>query len=73
MTPTIDVGELRARMQSGDDFRIVDVRSRFEFEDKHLPGAVNLPWETEEDIARLAEALGLERGRLIVTYCSSPI
>jgi rhodanese-related sulfurtransferase len=73
MIPTIGAQELWARLQQGKDLLLVDVRSQMEYDDTHLPGAINLAWEREEDILEQAVALGLSKAREIVAYCSSPI
>jgi rhodanese-related sulfurtransferase len=39
----IDAATLAGRLQSGDDLRILDVRSPAEFEAVHIPGAYNVP------------------------------
>lgn len=45
--------------------QLVEVLPRAEYEDEHLPGAVNIPLK-ELDDERVAE---LERGRPVVVYC----
>src|SRR5215213_272928 len=37
--------ELKAKMDRGDDFVLVEALSRQHFESSHLPGAINLPYE----------------------------
>jgi rhodanese-related sulfurtransferase len=39
----IDAAALAARLEAGDDLRILDVRSPAEFEAAHIPGAYNVP------------------------------
>lgn len=65
--------ELWTAISGGDDVAVVDVRSRMEYDDKHLPGAINVPWEGEEDIVALAAEHGLDPARRLVVYCSSPM
>lgn len=48
-----------------EDAQLVDVLSRTEYEDSHLPGAIHLPL-TELDAQSAAR---LDRGRPVVTYC----
>jgi phage shock protein E len=45
---------------------LLDVRTREEFHDEHLPGALNIP--LQELAARLSE---LARARAVVVYCRS--
>lgn len=53
--PTIDVGGLRAALESGDGTprTVVDVREEHEFVTGHVPGALNVPLTTFVD--RVAE------------------
>lgn len=48
-------------------FVVADVRSPRAHAERHLPGAVNLPWRTIDE--RTAAPL---RGKLVVVYCWSP-
>jgi rhodanese-related sulfurtransferase len=41
-TPSIDIAELEARIESGS-VRVLDVREDHEFRSGHVPGAVHLP------------------------------
>lgn len=68
-TPKIGQEALLEKMASGDgDLVILDVRTAKEYEDGHVPGAVNIPHE--ELGSRLPE---IEAGREadIVVYCRS--
>jgi rhodanese-related sulfurtransferase len=51
----------------GDSFNIIDVRAREDYEDGHVPGAVNLP-EAEWNSFK-----GLSRDKLNVLYCYSEV
>jgi rhodanese-related sulfurtransferase len=48
---TVAAGELRGRVESHKDVRILDVRTPAEFETAHIPGAYNIPLD------RLPEAI----------------
>ncbi len=63
--PRIRVQELWERLQAGEAIVIVDVRSRQEYEQEHIAGAISLP--LEELSRRAAE---LPRDRLLVFYCT---
>ena len=52
--------ELRAR-----GAQVVEVLPRAEYEQEHLPGAVNLPLKQLD----ATTAATLDRGRPVVTYC----
>jgi rhodanese-related sulfurtransferase len=49
-----------------DDAQLVEVLPQAEFEDEHLPGAINLPLKSlDADTARR-----LERERPVIVYCN---
>jgi 3-mercaptopyruvate sulfurtransferase SseA len=62
--PRISVADARDRWESGDAV-IVDVRSPAEYEQAHIPGALNIP--VAEIETRYSE---LPRGVEIITYCT---
>jgi len=65
-TPVVHAAELRRRIDDGEEFYLLDVRTSEEFEQKHLPGAVNVYLgELPEFIDELPEE------RPIVTICST--
>jgi hypothetical protein len=52
---------------------LVDARTRIEFEQNHVDGAVNLPFDwldpvPEDELARLAERAAASRARRVVVY-----
>ena len=66
MGRSIDRDEVRRLMEHGA--QIVDVLPTREYDEDHLPGAVNLPLRKIE-----AEALGvLDPNRPVVVYCADP-
>ena len=66
MARSIDRDEVRRLMEHGA--QIVDVLPAREYEEDHLPGAVNLPLRKIE-----AEALRvLDLSRPVVVYCADP-
>jgi rhodanese-related sulfurtransferase len=65
MTTPIDRHELQ-RLLADEQAQLVEVLPRAEYEDEHLPGAVNIPLkELDADTARR-----LERSRPVVVYCN---
>jgi rhodanese-related sulfurtransferase len=67
MTFTTGPVELDHMIEEEEDINIVDVRAAEDYEEGHIPGAVNLPqdkWETVE---------GLEKGKTNVLYCYSHV
>ena len=63
MPTSIDRDEVRRLVAAGA--QLVDVLPSAEFEEEHLPGAINIPLK---DLDR-ATARQLERGRPVIVYC----
>lgn len=62
---TIDREELKAKLDRGDDFKLVMTLHEFAFQAAHIPGSIHFP--------TVAEALeGLDPRDEIVVYCSDP-
>jgi rhodanese-related sulfurtransferase len=57
--------ELKAKMDRGDDFVLVEALSLRHYESSHLPGAINLPYEFVDE----AEEVLLDKRTEIVVYC----
>jgi rhodanese-related sulfurtransferase len=57
--------ELKAKMDRGDDFVLVESLSRRRYESSHLPGAINLPYGFIDDAERVLPDKRAE----IVVYC----
>jgi molybdopterin/thiamine biosynthesis adenylyltransferase/rhodanese-related sulfurtransferase len=67
---TITAGELKARLDAGEDFMLVDVREPHEFEIVRIPGSVLIP----KDRILSGEALSeLPQDRPIVLHCKSGV
>jgi rhodanese-related sulfurtransferase len=65
MPTPVDRSEVQ-RLLSDEDAQLVEVLPQAEFEDEHLPGAINIPLkELDAETARR-----LERGRPVVVYCN---
>jgi rhodanese-related sulfurtransferase len=61
-----NIGEIKARMDRGEKFLLVDVREESEFVKDHLPGAIHLgKGIIERDIEARVPALDTE----VVLYC----
>ena len=64
MPTPIDRDELQ-RLLAEEDAHLVEVLPAAEYEDEHLPGAINIPLrELDGDTTRL-----LNRGKPVVAYC----
>jgi rhodanese-related sulfurtransferase len=57
--------ELKAKMDRGDDFVLVEALSQRHYESSHLPGAINLPYEFVDD----AEKMLPDKRAEIIVYC----
>lgn len=67
MAKVIGRDELRAKIERGDDFVLVEALDPREYRRFHLPGAVNLPWQR---VRERASTLLPDRDAEIVVYCA---
>ncbi len=68
--PLITTAELSARIKtSAAAFTLVDARTRVEYAEGHIPGAVNCP---ASEAATLLPKLVKDRSRQLVFYCNGP-
>ena len=65
MVPNITRAELKAKMDRGDDFVLVEALSQKHYESSHLPGAINLPYEFVDEAGKVLPNKKAE----IVVYC----
>lgn len=63
--PRISLEQLKEKLDAGADIVIVDVRSKGDFDEGHISGAVSIPWQQEME-ARYTE---LPRDKEVITYC----
>jgi rhodanese-related sulfurtransferase len=61
--------ELKAKMDRGEDFALVDTMAEMYYRHSHLPGAINLP--ADEVRERAAEILP-DKDAEIIVYCIDP-
>jgi len=67
--PRITCEELKQKMDEGNSLILVDDNEREQFNQGHLPGAINIPrYDPEETVATQLKTL--PRDRLIVFYCT---
>lgn len=64
---SISATELTERIQSGSPPLVLDVRTREEFAEAHIPGAINIPHD--ELLTRLAE-LPIKKSDEVVVHCN---
>jgi rhodanese-related sulfurtransferase len=68
MVEDISREELRAKMERGEDFALLEALPEKSYQRSHLPGAINLPpGQTGQ-----AEELVPNKETEVVVYCASP-
>ena len=66
MVATISRDELKAKIDRGDDFVLVEALGEEKYRDWHLPGAINIPYNR---VRELAPQLLPDKNADIVVYC----
>jgi rhodanese-related sulfurtransferase len=66
---TISRDELKAKMDRGETFTLVETLAPVAYAHAHLPGALNLP---PDRVRELAPGLLPDKAAEIIVYCSSP-
>lgn len=61
--------ELEEMLDSDPDFHLIEVLSEEDFEEFHLPGAINIPGDQLR--SRIAEVVP-DKDATIVVYCANP-
>ena len=69
MDKTISRDELRAKIDRGDSFVLLETLPNIAYQHAHLPGAINMP---PEQVKALAAELLPDKDADIVVYCASP-
>ncbi len=69
MTATISRDELKAKIDQGTKFHLVETLPSTAYHHAHLPGAINLP---PDQLNELALQLLPDQNAEIVVYCASP-
>lgn len=69
MVETITREELKAKMDRGEKFALVETLPEMYYRHTHLPGAINLP---PDKVCELAPALLPDKEADIVVYCAKP-
>ncbi len=64
MIQEISVHQLKAKIDAGGTFRLIDVRSPAEFASGHVPGTVNIPLETIQ-----STLAGVDSNEEVVMIC----
>ena len=70
--------ELQSRINNKEDFLLLDVRPSYEYDQGHIPGAVNLEFHlgdrnrlSPEKQQAFERTCSLNKNRLLVIYCRS--
>jgi rhodanese-related sulfurtransferase len=66
---TISREELKAKIDRGDKFYLVETLAAQTYHHVHLPGALNLP---PDQVRQLAPALLPDKAAEIIVYCANP-
>jgi rhodanese-related sulfurtransferase len=61
--------ELKAKMDRGEDFVLVDTMAERYYRHSHLPGAINLP---ADEVRERAPELLPDKDAEIIVYCIDP-
>jgi rhodanese-related sulfurtransferase len=61
--------ELKAKMDRGETFTLVETLGEVAYHHAHLPGAINLP---PDRVRELAPTLLPDKSAEIIVYCTSP-
>lgn len=65
MINTIKAEELKKKLESGEDFILINVLNEDSFENEHIPGSINIPFT---EISKHKDVLEVDKE--IVVYCS---
>lgn len=60
---TVSDEEILEKFISEDNYSIVDVRTKEEYEEGHVVGAIHIPYD------EIDENTGLDKGKSIIVYC----
>ncbi|HMK61099.1 MAG TPA: rhodanese-like domain-containing protein [Dissulfurispiraceae bacterium] len=63
----IDTARLKAMMDNKDTFVLIDARTKEEYDEAHIPGAINMP---EKKFDALLSTLPADKSYLLVIYCN---
>lgn len=53
----LEIKELKLLLASKFNFRIIDIRSKEEFDEQHIPSAVNIPLDILKEVAQLFDPI----------------
>jgi rhodanese-related sulfurtransferase len=62
--PEITAEQVKAKLDAGEKLLLINPLSDIEFQDKHIPGSINIPLQNI-----LVADLPKDKDQLIITYC----
>lgn len=62
--------QLKAMLDGGEDFHLINVLPEKDFREAHIPGSVNIPVEDKNFEKEVTDLVG-SKDRTIVVYCAS--
>lgn len=71
--PTLTVADLKARMEAGKDFILVDVRNLNEYEIGKIPGSTLIPLPEIENGSGVEQVRQLVNGSELIVHCKSGV
>ena len=67
---TITREDLKKKMDKGEDFVLIDVLGALSYDERHLPGAINIDAHKEDFLEQVKMQVP-DKNKEIVVYCSS--
>jgi rhodanese-related sulfurtransferase len=68
VVPSITLGELKDKLDAGEEVTLVEALGPLYYEEAHLPGAINIPHDRVDE---LAPTLLPDKMAQIVVYCAN--
>ncbi len=67
---TISRNELKAKIDNSHDVKVIEVLSPEYFQKQHLPGAINIPYNSDNFDQQIKEAVP-DKEQPVVVYCAN--
>ncbi len=65
----ITAEELKQKQERGEDFLLINTLSEDAFDETHIPGAINIPQQSDDFVQRVEQRAG-SKDKPIVVYCA---
>ena len=72
MTKTITTEKLQSLRKGAEGFLLIDVLPKADFDKDHIPGARNVPLDSQDFAGAVAEKASGSKARKVVLYCAGP-